>query len=85
MVIKIKLKGLNGISLSKLTCSKSTIETWCKSCSKITIETPKLRHSDVSIVKSVSNFEHANIGRDISLKVLKQLAALRHSILVEMV
>ena len=44
MVIKIKLKGLNSISLPTFTCSKSTP----KSYSKSTIETSKCcqrRHS----------------------------------------
>ena len=81
MVIKIKLKGLNNISLSTFTCSKSTP----KLCSKSTIETSKRcqrRHSDVSIVNSVANYEHVVIWPDISLKVPKQLTVLGHSILV---
>ena len=62
MVIKTKLKGLNGISLSIFTSSKSAIETRCNPCSKSTIETPKRRHihrSDNSIANSVANFEHS--------------------------
>ena len=75
MVFKIKLKGLNNISLSTFTClcSKSTIET-SKRCQR--------RHSDVSIVNSVANSEHVVIWPDISLKVPKQLTVLGHSILV---
>ena len=82
MVIKIKLKSLNSISLSTFTCSKST----ARPCSKSTIETSKRRqrsHSDVSIVNSVANFEHVAVGPDISLKVSKQLTVLGHSMLVE--
>ena len=82
MVFKIKSKGLNGISLPKFTCLKSAIETRCKPCSKVTTETPKRRqrrYSDVSIRSSVANFEHAIIGRDISLKVSEQLTVLGHS------
>ena len=60
MVIKIKLKGLSGTSLSAFTCSKVTTETRCKPCSKLTTETPKRgyrRHSDVSIGNSIAYFE----------------------------
>ena len=39
MIIEIKLKGLNGISLSVFTCSKLATETWSKPCSKCSIET----------------------------------------------
>ena len=70
MVIKIKLKGVNSISLSAFTCSKSTP----KPCSKSTIETSKCcqrRHSGISIVSSVANLEHIVIGPDISLKSFK--------------
>ena len=88
MVIKMKLKGLNCISLLTFTCSKSTSKTWCKPCSKLTIETPKQHqrhHSDVSIVSSIVYFEHVIVVWDISLKVLKQLTVLGHSMLVEIV
>ena len=88
MVIKIKLKGLNGKSLSTFTCSKSATKTLCKLCSKLTIETPKEdqgSYFDVSIVNAIPNFEHAIIGWDISLKVSKQVTVLGHSMLVEIV
>ena len=84
MVIKIKLKGLNAISLLTFTCSKSTP----KPCSTSTIETSKCcqrRHSDVSIVNSFANFEHVISGPDINLKVSKQWTVLGHSMLVETV
>ena len=41
MIIKIKLNGLNSISLPTFTYSKSTTETWCKPCSESTMETPE--------------------------------------------
>ena len=83
-IIKIKLKGLNSISLSSFTCSKSAP----KPCSKSTMETSngrQIRHSDVSIVNSIANFEHVVVGSDISLKFSKQLTVLGHSMLVEIV
>ena len=70
MVSRIKLKGLNSISLLTFTCSKSR----SKPSSKSTIETSKRRqrrHSDVSFVNSVANFEDVIIGPDIGLKVSK--------------
>ena len=88
MVIKSKLKGLNSIYLSTITCSKSTTGTWCKPCSKLTTETPKQFQrccSDVSIANFVANFEHVIIGQDISLKVSKQLTVLGHSMLLKIV
>ena len=84
MVIKIELIGLNNISLSTFTNSKSTP----RSCSKSAIETSKRHqrsHSDVSIVNSVPNFGHVVVGPDISLKVSKQLTVLGHSMLVEII
>ena len=75
MIIKIKLSSLNNISLSTFTCSKSTTET--------RKELHQRRHSDVSFVNTTVNLEQVIIRRYISLKFLKQLTVLRHSMLVK--
>ena len=41
MIIKIKLNGLNSISLPTFTYLKSTTETWCEMCSESTLKTPE--------------------------------------------
>ena len=50
-------------------------------CTKLAIETSKCRqkrHSDVSIVNPIANFEHVIIGLGISLKRSKQLTVFGH-------
>ena len=59
-------------------------------CQHLLIQSHQLKHrvkchSDVSIVNSAANLEHAIIRRYISLKVSKGLTVLRHSMLAEIV
>ena len=80
--------NLNGISFSTFTCSKSTTKIRCKLCSKLRIETSKhceICHSDVSVVNSVTNFQHAIFGWDIKVNVSKYLTVLGQTMLVKIV
>ena len=41
MLVKVKLNGLNSMSLPTFTYSKLTTETRCKPCLESTMETPE--------------------------------------------